>query len=668
MMKRFLVSALVSALLVLFVLPLRSFAEDPVAVGPPPVSEELLLFQEIPSVYGASKFEQKITQAPSSVSIVTSQDIKKYGYRTLADIVRSVSGFYATYDRNYSYIGVRGFGRPGDYNTRVLLTIDGHRVNDSVYNQAMIGTEFILDVDLIERLEIIRGPGSSLYGSNAFFGVINIITKRGRDLKGAEVSGEAGSFNAYKGRLSYGNRYQSGMEVIASGTAYDSKGDQLYYAEYDSPATNSGITNNTDYDRFQSLFSTVASGDFTFQGAYSSRTKGFPTGAYGTDFNDPQNKTVDTRSYGDVKYEHGVSARNDLTVRLYYDYSKYQGDYDYYQSLADLNKDGATGNWWGTELKLISRSFDLQRLIIGAEYQDNRRQVQKSYYINASSPPFYDARDSTVWAAYIQDEITFSPSLILNAGVRYDHYSTFGGTTNPRLALIITPAEKSTIKVLYGSAFRAPNAYELYYATGTQSANPDLKPETIATGEVVYEQYIGDHLRASVLGYYYKIRDLINYDDDPLVPGNTQFRNIDEVSAKGSTAELEGKWASGVEARFSYTIQRTTDKATGDPLTNSPAQMGKLVLNVPVVKEKLFLGLEEQYMDRRKLEAGGYAPAFAVTNLTLFSQHIVQRLEASLSVYNLFDKEHGDPVSLDFVQPTILQDGRSYRFKLTYAF
>lgn len=668
MMKLFLVSALVSAFLVLFVLPLRSFAEDPVAVGPPPVSEELLLFKEIPSVYGASKFEQKVTQAPSSVSIVTSQDIKKYGYRTLADIVRSVSGFYATYDRNYSYIGVRGFGRPGDYNSRVLLTIDGHRVNDNVYNQAMIGTEFILDVDLIERLEIIRGPGSSLYGSNAFFGVINIITKRGRDLKGAEVSGEAGSFNTYKGRLSYGNRYQSGMEVIASGTAYDSKGDQLYYAEYDSPATNGGITNNTDYDRFQSLFSTVASGDFTFQGAYSSRTKGFPTGAYDTDFNDPQNKTVDTRSYGDVKYEHGVSARNDLTARLYYDYSKYQGDYVYYQSLADLNKDGATGTWWGTELKLISRSFDLQRLIIGAEYQDNRRQVQESYDINASGPPFYDSRDSTVWAAYIQDEITFSPSLILNAGVRYDHYSTFGGTTNPRLALIITPAEKSTIKVLYGSAFRAPNAYELYYSTGTQSANPDLKPETIATSEVVYEQYIGDHLRASVLGYYYKIRDLINYDDDPLVPGNTQFRNIDEVSATGSTAELEGKWASGVEARFSYTIQRTTDKATGDPLTNSPAQMGKLVLNVPVVKEKLFLGLEEQYMDRRKLEAGGYAPAFAVTNLTLISQHIVQRLEASLSVYNLFDKEYGDPVTLDFVQPTIQQDGRSYRFKLTYAF
>jgi len=631
-------------------------------------SEEALLFGDIPSVIGASKYEQKVTEAPSSVSIVTAAEISKYGYRTLADILRSVSGFYVTYDRNYSYVGVRGFGRPGDYNSRVLLLIDGHRTNDNIYNQAMIGTEAILDVDLIDRVEIIRGPGSSLYGSNAFFGVINVITRRGRDLKGTEVSGATGSFNTYKGRLTYGNRYQNGTEAIVSASAYDSKGDQLYYPEY--AATNNGITNNTDYDRSQNLFTTIAFGDVTFQGAYASRTKGIPTGAYGTDFNDPQNKTVDSHSYGDLKYEHSVSAKTDLTARLYYDYYHYQGDYSYYQdpTILDLNKDSAYGTWWGSELKLISRIGEMQRLIGGAEFQDNLRQVQESYYVNASSPPFYDARSSTVWAAYIQDEITFSRALILNAGVRYDRYSTFGGTTNPRLALIATPAEKSTLKVLYGTAFRAPNDYELYYAITPQIANPGLKPETITTTEVVFDQYVGDHLRVSVLGYYYKIKDLINYGVDPANPANTQFQNLEEVTAKGSQAELEGKWQNGVEARISYTIQRTRDQLTGEPLTNSPSQMGKLVLNLPVVKEKIFLGVEEQYVDRRKTDAGGYASAFAVTNITLSAQHLVPRLDASVSVYNLFGKEYGDPVTLDFVQPTIRQDGRSYRFKVTYAF
>jgi len=190
---------------------------------------EELMKVEVASVQGASKFEQKVTEAPSSVSIVTADQIKKYGYRTLADILRSVRGFYATYDRNYSYLGARGFGRPSDYNNRFLLVIDGHRVNDNIYDSAFIGTDFILDVDLIEKVEIIRGPGSSLYGSNAFFGVIHVITKKGRNLKGIEASGEAGSQQTYKGRISYGNQFSNGVEGILSGTTYASKGDKRLY-------------------------------------------------------------------------------------------------------------------------------------------------------------------------------------------------------------------------------------------------------------------------------------------------------------------------------------------------------------------------------------------------------------------------------------------------------
>ncbi len=162
---------------------------------------EQLMKIEVATVSTASKFEQKVTEAPSSVSIVSADEIKKYGYRTLADILRSLRSFYITYDRNYSYVGVRGFGRSGDYNTRILLLVDGHRINDNLYNAAPLGTEFVVDVDLIDRVEVIRGPGSSLYGNNAFFAVVNVITRQGRNLGGVEVSGEAGSFDTYKGRL-----------------------------------------------------------------------------------------------------------------------------------------------------------------------------------------------------------------------------------------------------------------------------------------------------------------------------------------------------------------------------------------------------------------------------------------------------------------------------------
>ncbi len=109
-------------------------------------------------VYAASKHLQSVNDAPSSVTIVTAEEIQEYGYRTLADILESVRGFYITYDRYSSYVGVRGFGRLGDWNSRVLLLIDGNRINDVVLGQAALGTEFPLDVDLIQRVEIVRGP------------------------------------------------------------------------------------------------------------------------------------------------------------------------------------------------------------------------------------------------------------------------------------------------------------------------------------------------------------------------------------------------------------------------------------------------------------------------------------------------------------------------------
>ena len=114
-------------------------------------------------------------------------------------MLRGVRGFYTTYDRNYSYIGVRGFARPGDYNTRVLLLIDGHRVNDGVYDMAPMGTDFLFDISLIDRIEVIRGPGSSLYGTNALFGVINVITKSGASRKGAQAEVVGGSLSDGQG-------------------------------------------------------------------------------------------------------------------------------------------------------------------------------------------------------------------------------------------------------------------------------------------------------------------------------------------------------------------------------------------------------------------------------------------------------------------------------------
>ena len=246
------------------------------------MSLEELMSLRIDSVYGASGFKQKVTEAPASVTIITSEQIQRYGYRTLADILRNVPGFHVTYDRNYSYLGVRGFGLPGQYNNSIALLIDGHRLNDNIFDAALIGTEFPLDMDLIDRVEIIRGPNSSLYIASAFLGVINIITKRGRDLPAVSVAGDVASYGTYQGRVSYGNQFKNGLELLLSGSFYDSQGQgRLFFKEFDNPLTNNGSAVNADEDEFHQLFANASWGGFTLHGVFGSRDKGIPTASFG---------------------------------------------------------------------------------------------------------------------------------------------------------------------------------------------------------------------------------------------------------------------------------------------------------------------------------------------------------------------------------------------------
>jgi outer membrane receptor for ferrienterochelin and colicins len=638
-----------------------------------PAGKEVILFQEIPSVYGASKYEQKVTEAPSAVTIVTADEIRKYGYHTLADILQSVPGFYVTSDRNYNYLGVRGFGRPGDYNTRVLLLVDGHRLNDNVFDQAPIGTDFPIDVDLIDRVEIIRGPSSSLYGTNAFFAVIDVITKRGRDVKGVEASTEIASYDSYKGRLTYGNRFPNGLEFLLSGSFYDSAGhNRLFYKEFDAPATNNGIVNNADGDRYYSVFTNLSYSDFTLLGGYVSREKVIPTASFATVFNTDRTRTTDERSYIDLKYQHAFAQQLDVMARVYYDRYYYQGNYlfDYLDDgVLTLNRDIALGEHWGTEVKVTKRLLEKHLLTLGVEFRDNVRQEQKNYDIFPFSSYLDDRRSSRNWAMYLQDEYSLLDNLILNVGARYDHYDSFGGTFNPRLALIYN-LPKTAIKLLYGEAFRAPTAYEAYYGAGGllgSDPNSHLKPENITMYELVVERYFGNHLRGAASAYYYTLDDLISQQINPAT-GNLIFENSEKVEAKGIELELEGKWTSGLEGRLSYALQKANNQKSGETLTNSPHHLVKLNLICPLIEEKVFAGLEARYMSARRTLAGHTVDGFFVTNVTLFTQSLLKGLEVSASGYNVFDQHYGDPGAGEHRQDIIAQDGRTFWVKLKYGF
>ncbi|MDH3282892.1 MAG: TonB-dependent receptor, partial [Gammaproteobacteria bacterium] len=442
----------------------RSFVPDQVG-GVRAATDTALLLGEIPSVFSASKYEQKVSEAPSSVSIVTADEIRQYGYRTLDDILNSLRGFTIVDDRNYTYASVRGFGQPGDYNTRLLLLVDGFRVNDNLYSSAVSGRDFLIDVDLIERVEVIRGPSSSLYGANAFFGVINVITKNVRHIGGTEIVGSYGGFDTFRGRVTHGGTYGNGVQVLLSLSRFETDGDDLFFSEFNDPETNNGIAENADYEEADNFFAKVAYGDFTMQAAYVSREKGIPTGSYETIFNDPRNRTVDDVLQLGGRYERALTSEIDLRADLTYYRYDYEGGYVYDYSEDDeprlvVNQDTALGEWWGAETQVTLNQFTDHKWVVGAEYRENFRQNQGNFdeevYLD-------DRRDSRVWGVYVADEYQIHERVSLNAGLRYDAHSEYESTTNPRLGLIYHATPKTVVKLLYGTAFRAPNAYEQYY-------------------------------------------------------------------------------------------------------------------------------------------------------------------------------------------------------------
>ena len=272
---------------------------------------------EVRKVYGASKLEQKTTEAPSSITIVSSEEIKKYGHRTLGDLLQSVQGFNVSYDRNYSFLGARGVSL-GDFNSRILLLVNGHRVNNNLTDGGFIDTAFILDTDLIDRVEIIRGPSAVLYGNNAFFGVINVITRQGGQLNGFEVSGEYGAFDTYKGRATYGRLLTNGGQLLLSGTYYDSSGpERLFYKEFNTPAQNHGVAQHIDSDSFKSAFGSLSYGDFKLEGAFNHREKVNPTAQFSlATFNDPRLRTTDEQAYTALKYAHSFPDVVDVTAQI----------------------------------------------------------------------------------------------------------------------------------------------------------------------------------------------------------------------------------------------------------------------------------------------------------------------------------------------------------------
>ncbi len=648
------------------------------------LSLSALMKIQIPQVVTASKFEQPATEAPSSVTVITSDEIKRYGWRTVGDILESVQGFYISYDRNYDYLGASGVNLGDTPNNRVLVLINGHRINNDLNDSAYVDTAFPLDVDLIDHIEIVRGPGSVLYGNNAFLGVINVITRQGNQVNGVEESGMYGSYNAWSGRVTLGdqltNGFANGLQFLLSGTIYNSDGpENLFYPQFNTPSQNNGVAHNMDADGFGSFFGSISYKDFTLEGGYIDRDKVNPTAQYGTTFDDSRFQTDDQRSYVTLKYAHKFSDTFDLSANLYYDRSDYQIDYP--EPLfgpapaPDLLEVQEAGQWAGGEIQLDKKIWNRHMITVGAEYRDDFKQTANAYELEptyAQAGSVQDQRENI--GVFAQGDFLIVTNLHLDAGIRfdqsYDEQDHFSPSWSPRAALIYNPLPQTTLKFIYGKAFRDPSFYEL---SQLAAANIEPQPESIDSYEVVYEQGIGKHLRTSISGYYDQMHNLINVQSEA-------FTNIN-VDTMGTELALEGKWGNdgNIITRASYTLQHSEDLTDGGGLSDSPMHMLKFNASAPLpaLRNKVFAGLEVEYTSRSQTiqyvvhqgeENGGYVPGYTVVNFTLFSQNLVKNLDISASIYNLLDKTYYEPASQVHIQNAIQQDGRTFQVKLTYRF
>jgi iron complex outermembrane receptor protein len=621
------------------------------------------------SIIGASKYEQKQDKVAAAVSVITRNEIKAFGWRTLNDALASLPGIHTTYDRQYSYLGTRGFGLPGDYNTRVLVTVDGNRWNDVVYDGAAFGRALPLDMDLVERIEFIPGPGGAVYGQNALFGVVNVITRNGAGLDGAETAvsyQDPGA--AREGRATWGKVLDNGLDVLVSVSAYKAEGEDRFF---DYPGAGpggtdvSGVAANMDGEKNRMFFTRMGRGPWSFDLAYGDRSKDDPTASYYGDALAPGQYQRDRSLLTQLQYQDSFHDDTlQLSGRLFLGRSRYTGLFNY-SGVPNLAT--GSGDWQGVEMRLLSTAWMGHTLMLGMEYQDNSRQDQGNEDLADPANNLLISRSGWRAGVYVQDEWTLGDSVTATLGLRLDRNNVTGNDLSPRAALIWQVTPDTTLKALYGRAHRAPNVYERDFDDGlSQIANPDLEGETIDTLELVIDQRVGRSLglRASV--YQWSMQGLVTLGTEA-ISGLSQYQTGEDVKARGVELSADKTWDWGGRLRGSLSYQDVAYKS-GAGLDNAPQLLGKLNFSGPLAATGLRLGYELQYSSERQAIDGTDLGGYWLSNFQLSSDKWVKGLEVSLGLYNLFDTRYAHPGSDTNWQNALEQDGRSARLKMAYRF
>jgi len=623
-------------------------------------------------VFAASRYAQTIADTPASVSLITQADMQRYGYRTVFDALMAQPGFYDA-SSQWPGIGFRGVALPGDFNSRGLVLVNGMPLYEPTY-----GNFFLEHLDLasIDHIEVVRGPGSALYGSGAVMGLINLVTRNGHQRPGAVASFEAGSHDSYKAYASYGATTDSGQDLFLSASAASSRGADVYLREYDTPAYANGqyhgISAGNGGSESYHLFGRLLSGDAWLQWMFADGRKHDPLASYGTVFNTDRLLLRETQNALEAGSTFTLASGAIATVRAYLIDTQERGDYPYNNSVPQapaiptyINVSDLGSTQYGAEFR-YDRNFGPHRLLMGIEAKqvDARHQVgdqpglARSGFLTVDSKPAYGQ-----YSLFAQGQYRLDPDSQVFLGARYDLYRSFSHGVNshlsPRLAYVRRFSGGGTGKLLYGEAYRAPTIYESLYQDGLPRAQiragPEgFRPEITRTLEALWESAPGRRFSWSASAYLTQLKNYPRLADTPSFNGYAcvfqcnQYQNSDETAqVVGLESSLKWHGESELSGYASATLQRGTH---GSPDKGETPATPKLLLkggiHAPMPWGYWKGALETQFVGRTSghLNTDGTAhpatPAYLLVNAHLYSDRLADGWRLSLRAQNLFDRRY----------------------------
>lgn len=647
-------------------------------------------------VFAASRYAQSISDTPASVSVISGADIRHYGYRTIFEALQSQPGFYDATSQ-WPALGLRGVALPGDFNSRILFMVNGMPIYEPTYGSFFI--EY-LDIESIERIEVVRGPGSALYGSGAVLGVVNLVTKSGHHLAGTEVSLEAAGERSMKAYGARGGVSRDGRDGFVSASYSSSDGRDVSLREYDTPAYRNdlyhGVSSGNDASGTARLFGRTGDGDWWAQGLYVEGRKHDPLASYSTVFNTDRLLLRERFAAVETGLSRTLGGGALVTGRAYLFYAAEEGNYPYNRDTPQppalptyINVSDLSSTQYGVEARYDHYLGARHHLLAGVELKqvDSNHQVGdqpgllRAGVVTVDTSPKYGH-----YSLFAQDEIRFGERSQLFVGGRYDYYGGYSdavtGHFSPRVAYVHHVPEKGTAKLIYGEAYRAPTIYESLYQDGlpaaeTLWANVRLKPEITRTLEALWEGPERKDLNWSVGAYLTRVSDYPVLVSVPVLNGVpcalaqcNQYQNSgDTARVVGMEGSVKRKWSDQMSAYGSATLQHGRRESDGAELPSSPPLLLKGGVTRALPWQGWDAALEGNFVSRVKgrLENDGSrsasAPSYLLLNMAINNANAWGGWRASLRANNLL-KRSVYTVASPELPPLELVPGRGRTFSL----